>query len=90
MDRINSSGELKSFLAFIFKINSKPRVVAKNGSFLKMEYANFLNEGLFSIESGQKLANHQYKGGSLSIMYNYVTGPLCEFLVQRFVPRWVA
>lgn len=55
-----------------------------------MEHINFLKEKLFSVEEGERLAHHKYKGGSLSLYYNYIASPFSEFLVQKLVPRWVA
>ena len=43
-----------------------------------------------SAEAEAGILNFKYKGGSDSILYQYLWSPMTEWIVQNVVPEWVA
>lgn len=43
-----------------------------------------------SEKGKQGIKEFKYKGGSVSITYEYVWSPFCDWIVKKFIPSYVA
>ena len=43
-----------------------------------------------SEEGKQGIREFKYKGGSVSITYEYIWSPFCDWIVKKFIPSYVA
>ncbi|KAL4460927.1 hypothetical protein ABPG74_016399 [Tetrahymena malaccensis] len=43
-----------------------------------------------STQGEDGVKNFKYKGGSDSILYTYVWSPLCNWIVENWMPKWIA
>lgn len=49
-----------------------------------------LMNNYISEEGKENILLFKYKGGSVSIAYEYVWSPFCDWIVKRFVPSYIA
>ena len=53
-------------------------------------YRAFYGEELFDLDNSEEIINFKYQGSDNSIYYKYFMSPLCEYLVNNWIPEWVA
>lgn len=56
---------------------------------MSLNYA-FYGEKLFPEENQHKIVAYQYRGSDRSILYKHVFGKFSQFLVDEYVPEWMA
>lgn len=51
---------------------------------------SWYGEQILSENGKDEIKNYQYKGGDLSYIYKYITGPLAQWVVDTFYPATLA
>ena len=51
---------------------------------------NFLGEELFLASKEKEIVGFKYHGSNVSLLYNNVTGPFAQWIVDHVFPPWLA
>ena len=51
---------------------------------------NRIFKEIIADDQVQNFRNYKYEGDNFSLTYNYIISPICDFLVQNFVPTYIA
>lgn len=55
-----------------------------------MSIRNFFLEELYEKERSDQIINYKYSGNNSSILYEHVTGPFAQYIVDTFFPACLA
>ena len=53
-------------------------------------YRAFYGEELFDLSKTDEIINFKYQGSDNSYYYRYFMSPLCDYLVNNWIPEWIA